>query len=64
MQAFARARHSGGIELIILVGKNLCSGVSVRGVRKSSEKEPLTEIKSPILSNPRSIIFFLYVDLI
>ena len=59
----ARERHSDGIELTILIRKNLCSG-DVGGVRKSSEKEPLTDIKSPILRKPRSIKSSLYVDLL
>ena len=62
VEALARARHSDGIEFTTLIRKNLCSG-DVRGVRKSSEKEQLTEIKSPILRKPRSIKSFLYVDL-
>ena len=60
VEALARARHSDGIEFTILIRKNLCSG-DVRGVRKSSEKEQLTEITSPILRKPRSIKSFLYV---
>ena len=60
---FTRARHSGRIELTIIMSKSPCSR-NVKGVRKSSDREPLIEIKSAILNNPRSIIFFLYVDLL
>ena len=62
VEVLARVRHSAGIELIILIRKNLCSG-EIKGVRKSSEKELPTEIRSPILKKPRSIKSFLYTDL-
>ena len=63
VQALARERLSEGIGLKILISKNLCSR-DVKDVRKSSEKEPLVNSKSPIVRNPRSIISFLYIDLL
>lgn len=63
MQALARECHFEGIELTVLISKNLCSG-DVKDVRKSGEKEPLVNIKSPIVREPRSTISFLYIDLL
>ena len=35
MEVLARVRHSAGIEFIILIRKNICSG-EIKGVRKST----------------------------
>ena len=53
VEALINERHSIGIELIILMRKNLCSGLISEEV--SYEKELFAEIKSPIFIKPKSI---------
>ena len=53
-------RHSAGIELIILIRKNLCSGFVSE--EKSHEKELFAEIKSLIFTTPKFTISLLYID--
>ena len=53
-------RHSAGIELIILIRKNLCSGFVSE--EKSHEKKFFAEIKSLIFTKPKFTISLLYID--
>ena len=60
VDALISERHSTGIELIILIRKNLCSGFVSEG--KSHEKELFAEIKSLIFTKPKFTTSLLYVD--
>ena len=55
-------RHSAGIELIILIRKNLCSGFVSE--EKSHEEELFAEIKSLTFTKPKFMISLLYIDLL
>ena len=52
--------HSAGIELIILIRKNLCS--QFVSEEKSHKKELFAEIKSVIFTKPKFTISLLYID--
>ena len=58
--ALISEHHSAGIELIILMRKNLCSGFV--NEEKSHEKELFAEIKSVIFTRPKFTISLLYID--
>ena len=58
--ALISEHHSAGIELIILMRKNLCSGFV--NEEKSHEKELFAEIKSVIFKRPKFTISLLYID--
>ena len=60
VDALISERHSAGIELIILIRKNLCSGFVSE--EKSHEKELFAEIKSLIFTTPKFTISLLYID--
>ena len=55
VDALISERHSAGIELIILIRKNLCSGFVSE--EKSHEKELFAEIKSLIFTKPISLLY-------
>ena len=56
--AFTTEHHSAGIELIILMRKNLCSGFT--SLLISYEKEWFSVIKSPIFTKPQFTMSLLY----
>ena len=58
--ALISEHHSAGIELIILMRKNLCSGFV--NEKKSHEKELFAEMKSVIFTRPKFTISLLYID--
>ena len=58
--ALISERHSAGIELIILMRKNLRSGFV--NEEKSHEKELFAKIKSVIFTRPKFTISFLYIE--
>ena len=58
--ALISERHSAGIELIILIRENLCSGFVSE--EKSDEKELFAEIKSFIFTKSMFTISLLYID--
>ena len=60
VDALISERHSAGIELIILIRKNLCS--EFVSEEKSHEKELFAEIKSLIFTKPMFTISLLYID--
>ena len=60
LDALISERHSAGIELKILIRKNLCSGFVSE--EKSHEKALFAEIKSLIFTKPKFTISLLYID--
>ena len=60
VDALITERHSVGIELIIPMRKNLCSGLISEEV--SYEKELFAEIKSPFFIKPKFTMSLLYID--
>ena len=60
VDALISERHSAGIELIIPIRKNLCSGFVSE--EESHEKELFAGIKSLIFTKPKFTISLLYID--
>jgi len=60
VDALISERHSVGMELIILMRKNLCSGLISEVV--SYEKVLFEEIKSPIFIKLKFSMSLLYID--
>ena len=60
VDALISERYSAGIELIILIRKNLCSGFVSE--EKPHEKELFAEIRSFIFTKPNLNISLLYID--
>ena len=59
-EAFTTQRHSAGIELIILMRKNLCSGF--KSGLTPYKKEWFSVIKSLIFTKPKFTMSLLYID--